>query len=516
MKKIIIIVVLGFLAIPLSAQVIPEKKPSTLAFHVFYNDFNTTQLIRTSSLKNVLKNHLWTKIGAMQMGLGINYLKGIHKKVDFIASIDGSWTDYLFKDGTTNGSSQFLFDTNVGLNLKLLTDRHTLVPYLSSGIGFSAYQGKTGFYVPVGAGLQFNVFNEAFIFTNVQYRRALSTNVNDHFYYAIGVGLSIGKTKIEPTKMLDTTRLVEPVKIAKPIQNKTIVISVIDQETNLPLADVAVNLSGIDGANFQALTNAEGNAIFTAISPSDYSISGVLNQINTSSQNLAKDAFVTDNNQISLTLKHNDPQFTLKGVVLNKTQNMPEGDVQIKLTKETNQNKITKQSLTNTGIFQTQLEADSDFSLVGKKANFLSNIVKISTKGLNRNTTLYVNLELAIEETKVGQSLVLNNIYFEVGKGTLNTASSTDLDKVYQFLSDNTDIKLEIQGHTDNSGSLLLNNKLSQVRANSVVAYLTKKGVEKNRLTAKGFGPSSPIADNNTAEGRAKNRCVVMKIMAKN
>ena len=167
-------------------------------------------------------------------------------------------------------------------------------------------------------------------------------------------------------------------------------------------------------------------------------------------------------------------------------------------------------------FFKLNLKLLAIFTLSEKKANFLSNIVKISTKGLNRNTTLYVNLELAIEETKVGQSLVLNNIYFEVGKGTLNTASSTDLDKVYQFLSDNTDIKLEIQGHTDNSGSLLLNNKLSQVRANSVVAYLTKKGVEKNRLTAKGFGPSSPIADNNTAEGRAKNRCVVMKIMAKN
>ena len=368
MKNIIIIVVLGFLAISLSAQVTSEKKPSTLAFHVFYNDFNTAQLIRTSSLKNVLKNHLWTKIGAMQMGLGINYLKGIHKKIDFIASIDGSWTDYLFKDGTTNGSSQFLFDTNVGLNLKLLTDRHTLVPYLSSGIGFSAYQGKTGFYVPVGAGLQFNVFNEAFIFTNIQYRRALSTNVNDHFYYAIGIGLSIGKTKIEPTKMLDTTRLVEPIKIVNPIQNKTIVISVIDQETNLPLSGVEVNLSGINGSNFQALTNAEGDAIFNAMSPSDYSISGVLNQINTSSQKLAKDVFVTDKNQINLTLKHNDPHFTLKGVVVNKTQNMPEGDVQIKLTNETNQNEITTQSLTNTGVFQTQLEAASDFYLVGKKS----------------------------------------------------------------------------------------------------------------------------------------------------
>lgn len=504
---------MGFLALQLSAQVTQEKKPATLEFHVFYNDFNTAQLIRTSSLNNVLKNHLWSKIGDLQMGIGLNYLKGIHKKIDFIASVDGSFTDYLFKDGSTNGSSKFLFDTNIGLNLKLLTDNYTVVPYVSGGIGFSAYQGKTGFYVPIGAGLQFNLFNEAFVFTNLQYRRALSANVNDNFYYAVGIGMSIGKNKPKSEKILDTTNLVEPVKIALANPTKNIVITVIDEETSLPLANVAVYLNGINSETYNAITDKDGKVVFSSINQSDYTISGLLNHLNTSNQKLSKDAFVTDNNQIDITLTHNDPRFTLKGVVINKTQNIPEGAVVINLNNVINQQQIITQSLENTGIFDMPLEAESDFTLVGKKAGYLSNIVKVSTKGLSRSSTLYVNLELAIEEARAGQSVVLNNIYFGVGKGTLNTASSTDLDKIFQFLNDNLATKLEIQGHTDNTGSLALNNKLSQMRAQSVVAYLTKKGIDNNRLSAKGFGPSAPIADNSTADGRTKNRCVVIKIM---
>lgn len=505
MKKIISIIVLGILALQLAAQVPQERKPSTLAFHVFYNDFNTAQQIKTSSLNNVLKNHLWSKIGDMQTGFGINYLKGIRNKIDFVATLDGSWTDYLYEDGTSNGSNQFLLDANAVLNFKLLTDRHTLVPYISSGVGVSLYQGKTGFYIPVGAGLQFNVFNEAFIFTNIQYRYALTSTVNDHFYYTIGIAVNIGKNKIKPAE------IVEPVK--KEISNKNIVVSVYDEATGLPLSNVEVTLSGPENQKLNAITNASGKAIFTSIAPSDYSVSGLLNHINSSTQNIEIEAFETEENQINISLTHNDPQFMLKGVVINKTQNIPEGNVVITITNDSKQTMISEQSHSENGIFQTQLEAESDFTLVGKKASYISNIVKVSTKGLNRSATLFVNLELAIEEAKVGQSIVLNNIYFEVGKATINTDFSTDLDKIVQFLKDNSETKIEIQGHTDSTGSLKLNNKLSQFRANSIVDYLVKQGIDSRRISAKGFGPSLPIADNSTAEGRAKNRRVVIKVM---
>jgi outer membrane protein OmpA-like peptidoglycan-associated protein len=120
---------------------------------------------------------------------------------------------------------------------------------------------------------------------------------------------------------------------------------------------------------------------------------------------------------------------------------------------------------------------------------------------------------LIIEEAKAGATIVLNKIYFETGKATVNTSSSSDLNKLVQFLKDNPLVKLEIQGHTDNTCTLNANTKLSQLRANSIVNYLVKNGVGKERLLAKGYGPSIPIADNITTEGKAQNRRVEMKVL---
>ena len=515
MKRIIYICLLSCLVLQLSAQDSGEKKSSTLVFHVFYNDFNTAQQIRTSSLKNVLDNHLWSKFGNMQMGFGINYLKGINKNLDFIGTLDGSSTDYLYKDGTTNGSSAFLLDVNAAVNLKLFTDRRKIDPYLSGGGGFSMYQGKTGFYLPLGTGIQFNLVHEAFVFTNVQYRHALTSEVNDHFQYNIGVGARLGKKKARPVKVPEKAPVPEPAKketvVVIPLGD--IVVSVKDEVTGAPLPYVDVVLNGPDDKRLTGTTDAGGKVTFIKVIPEDYSVSGMLNNINTSAHNIRKSDFGPNGNQMNLTITHNDPRFTLSGIVINKTKNIPEGGAEINITNETKHSLLTKQSQAGDGNFRSQLEAGSDFTIIGKKAGYISNIEKISTKGLNRSSTLYVKLELGIEEAKVGQSILLNNIYFEVGKANLNTSVSSDLDKLIQFLKDNPAARLEIQGHTDNKGNGMLNNRLSQSRANSVVDYLTRNGIDVSRLLAKGYGSSLPVAENATAEGRAKNRRVVMKVL---
>jgi outer membrane protein OmpA-like peptidoglycan-associated protein len=286
-----------------------------------------------------------------------------------------------------------------------------------------------------------------------------------------------------------------------------------DEFTGQPLPNVEVVLNGPEGKRLSGSTDANGRVTFNKMIPGDYTVSGFLHNINTSVQNIDKNNFETNDNQINITITHNDPRYTLSGLVINKTKNIPEGGVDVNVTNETKRSVITKQSNAGDGIFNAQLEAGSDFTLVGKKADYISNIERISTKGLNRSATLYVKLELGIEEAKVGQSIVLNDIYFEVGKADIDIAFSTDLDKLIQFLKDNPETRLEIQGHTDNTGSLNLNNKLSQSRANSVVDYLTKNGIDRNQLIAKGYGSSLPVADNATAEGRTKNRRVVMKVL---
>lgn len=82
------------------------------------------------------------------------------------------------------------------------------------------------------------------------------------------------------------------------------------------------------------------------------------------------------------------------------------------------------------------------------------------------------------------------------------------LDQVYESLAEWTNVRLEIQGHTDSQGGSEYNRNLSQSRAEAVKFYLVQKGIDPSRLQAIGYGEESPIAENSTAAGRAKNRRV--------
>jgi outer membrane protein OmpA-like peptidoglycan-associated protein len=88
------------------------------------------------------------------------------------------------------------------------------------------------------------------------------------------------------------------------------------------------------------------------------------------------------------------------------------------------------------------------------------------------------------------------------------------LDEVAKMLVDNPQIELlQVEGHTDSTGTAALNRKLSQQRAESVLKYLASKGVTAGRMQAKGFGPDKPIADNTSDDGREKNRRVEFNIL---
>jgi outer membrane protein OmpA-like peptidoglycan-associated protein len=107
--------------------------------------------------------------------------------------------------------------------------------------------------------------------------------------------------------------------------------------------------------------------------------------------------------------------------------------------------------------------------------------------------------------------VALYGIHFDFNKATLRPDSDPVLQKVLALLNARPDLKLEVQGHTDNVGGDDYNRKLSEARANAVVDWLRAKGIAANRLSAHGYGLSVPIADNGSDEGRAKNRRVELK-----
>ena len=103
---------------------------------------------------------------------------------------------------------------------------------------------------------------------------------------------------------------------------------------------------------------------------------------------------------------------------------------------------------------------------------------------------------------------VLKDVRFDIGKATIRPESYAILSEVVDIMDKNPELKIEIQGHTDSTGSAELNRMLSQNRAASVLEYFASEGIDRTRLTCRGFGMDNPIASNATADGRAKNRRV--------
>jgi OmpA-OmpF porin, OOP family len=118
------------------------------------------------------------------------------------------------------------------------------------------------------------------------------------------------------------------------------------------------------------------------------------------------------------------------------------------------------------------------------------------------------------EDIKVGETIALNNIFFENGRYYLLPESFIELNKLSRYLILNPHIEIRINGYSDNTGLKFKNQKMSELRAREVFEYLIKKGVQ-NKMYFKGYGSAKPIADNNTDEGRAKNRRVEFEIIKK-
>ena len=115
-------------------------------------------------------------------------------------------------------------------------------------------------------------------------------------------------------------------------------------------------------------------------------------------------------------------------------------------------------------------------------------------------------------QERLDRLLTDQRIHFETGISKIHADSFGLLDSLVDVASDCPDSRIEIAGHTDSSGSEGFNQRLSLVRAESVLDYLINKGIHWERLTAAGYGESHPIADNDTEEGRAQNRRIELTV----
>jgi outer membrane protein OmpA-like peptidoglycan-associated protein len=128
-------------------------------------------------------------------------------------------------------------------------------------------------------------------------------------------------------------------------------------------------------------------------------------------------------------------------------------------------------------------------------------------------TTDRETLDIVLDALTTQTKMVFNNITFETNSAELNTESFAELHRIVQFMKENSGIKIEISAHTDDVGSQEYNARLSDKRAASVVRFLTENEVPQERLQAKGYGKLQPLVPNTSAENRAKNRRVEIRII---
>jgi outer membrane protein OmpA-like peptidoglycan-associated protein len=188
-------------------------------------------------------------------------------------------------------------------------------------------------------------------------------------------------------------------------------------------------------------------------------------------------------------------------LILQQKKNIP---CAVELIDNLTQKIITKVQTDETGFYFITLPVGKDYTFTVNRKGYLfySDIFELNKK--EADSTYIKNI--ALQPIAINASATLKNIQFELNSSQLQPVSLIELNKLLQLMNDNPTTKIEISGHTDNSGSDALNMQLSLDRAKAVADYLKSNGIDANRLTWKGYGASKPVADNSTEEGRALNR----------
>ena len=196
MKKILAALLAFYLVVPgLNAQDDEIRRPA-IGISFFLTDFQTAQKIRSGSLAQVFRDKGWADFNEMSPGLALHYFQGVSKHFDFAGTLSGSFLNYPFPNKNFNGD-KFLLAADAQINLKVVSEKYWVQPYLLAGIGGHVYGGSYfGAYMPFGLGLKINFYDETHLFSTAQYRVPVTAeNSNYHFFYNLGIAGVIGKKK---------------------------------------------------------------------------------------------------------------------------------------------------------------------------------------------------------------------------------------------------------------------------------------------------------------------------------
>ena len=443
MKKLILSVISILLVVSVYAQKEDYRKRSTLGVSFFLNDFKTAAEIKKNGLGSVIRAKNLLRTTRMDPGMAVSYLKGLSNHVDFAGSLDGSFVSYPIPNQVASSNKNFLLDATAGLNIKLLSDKYWVVPFADFGVGASKYLSTYAAFVPVGVGVQINLFDEAFIIINSQYRIAVTDKAATHLYHSIGIAGNIGKDrKVEVPKEV-------MIPVVEPPKDR-------DSDGILDSLDACPDQAGPASLNGCPDRDNDGIADKDDACPD---VAGLAKYKGCPIPDTDKDGINDEEDKCP----------TVPGVARYQGCPVPDTD--------------------KDGVND---EEDKCPNEAGPASNFGCPVIAPEV----------------IEKV----NLAAKNIFFATGSAKLLAKSYPSLNNVVTILTDNPTYKVDIEGHTDTTGTHEKNHVLSHDRANSVKAYLISKGIDESRIKTEGYGSDRPIASNKTAAGKAKNRRVEMKL----
>lgn len=381
------------------------------------------------------------EIGRVDPGISLMYWKGLSNKIDFSVRYNGLFSDYVKKGSVKH---DYINEFEGSLHARPLNDDHLLNPFITAGIGIGNYDKDSWApYVPLGGGLQLNMFGEGYIFLQANYRRSLIEKKLDHnMFYSLGFTQSIGRKRSAPQPAPALPAAVE-------VKDK-------DNDGVPDAGDACPDIAGIPSLKGCPDKDGDGLADKDDKCPD---VVGLQKYNGCPIPDTDKDGINDEQDKCP----------SIAGVARYEGCPIPDAD--------------------KDGVND---EEDKCPNLVGTTANKGCPEIK--------------------EEVKKKVDKAAMNIYFVTGSSKLLAKSNKSLDELVRILQADKDLKLDISGHTDNTGRPDKNQVLSENRAKAVYDYLIKKAVPATQLKSTGFGQDQPVADNKTAAGRIKNRRVELQL----
>lgn len=176
--------------------------------------------------------------------------------------------------------------------------------------------------------------------------------------------------------------------------------------------------------------------------------------------------------------------FKLEGRVFDKDSKQPIAGALVTLAKVNGS--ILKTETDNNGGYKFNLTRESEYNVSAEKTNYRSDVENLAT--INLTTSSVLTQDLYLESVVINKAIRLENIYYDFDKWNIRPDASVELDKLVKIMIDNPTIWIEIGSHTDSRGKDSYNLSLSQKRAESAVQYIISRGIDKNRIAAKGYG----------------------------